>query len=122
MFIKKCEYLNLLNTIQESQKQLQKTSTTVNTLNQQIKQQDKQYKSELKKLQECNDKLVYTNQKLIDWIEKIINDVGCYKVDTDTDVLIPVHIQNNTPSLTRIQDCTTVKQVQIPTIRYYTKS
>lgn len=122
MFIKKCEYLNLLNTIQESQKQLQKTSTTVNTLNQQIKQQDKQYKSELKKLQESNDKLVYTNQKLIDWIEKIINDVGCYKVDTNTDVLIPVHIQNNTPSLTRIQDCTTVKRVQIPTIRYYTKS
>lgn len=122
MFIKKSEYLNLLNTIQESQKQLQKTSTTVNTLNQQMKQQDKQYKSELKKLQESNDKLIYTNQELINWIEKIINDVGCYKVNTNTDVLIPVHTQTITPSLTRIQDCTTVKQVQIPTIRYYTKS
>lgn len=122
MFIKKCEYLNLLNTIQESQKQLQKTSTTVNTLNQQIKQQDKQYKSELKKLQESNDKLVYTNQKLIDWIEKIINDVGCYKVDTTTDVLIPVHTQTVTPSLTDISGCTTMKQVQIPTIRYYVKN
>lgn len=122
MFIKKSEYLNLLNTIQESQKQLQQNNTTINTLNQQIKQQDKQYKSELQAIKELYDKSIYTNQKLINWIEKIINDVGCYKVDTTTDVLIPVHTQTVTPSLTDISGCTTMKQVQIPTIRYYVKN
>lgn len=36
-------------------------------------------------------RLIAENQKLVEWIEKIINEVGCYKVDDRRTFRIPMY-------------------------------
>ena len=38
------------------------------------------------------------NEKLIEWVEKIINEVGCYKVPDGNHITIPVYKNENGPA------------------------
>jgi hypothetical protein len=42
-------------------------------------------------LENLNENLITENKKLIEWIEKIINEVGCYTVPDGNHVTIPVY-------------------------------
>lgn len=52
------------------------------------KWQDEQMKNA--KLENKIENLEYTNKQLTDWIFKIINELGCYKVNEDIQVRIPI--------------------------------
>lgn len=108
MFISKKEYNRLLNTIQTMQKQNNKKGEQLNTLTGQLQQ----LLNTNTKLENTILELQNTNEELIRWIEQIINDVGCYKVNTDQPFRIP------TLTLDRDSNIRT-KQVCIPTICYY---
>ena len=64
------------------------------------KKQDKIYDLEIEKsklenridiLEQNNRALLNNNNKLIDWIEKIINELGCYEVSSNNDIRIPIY-------------------------------
>ena len=37
------------------------------------------------------ESLEYYNNRLIEWVEKIINEVGCYKIDKPNPIQLPIY-------------------------------
>ena len=56
-----------------------------------LKNENNNLKNRVSSLENINENLVMENKKLIDWIEKIINEVGCYTVPDGNHVTIPVY-------------------------------
>ena len=76
----------------------------------------------IKNLEYCNDSLFKKNQKLIEWVEKIINEVGVYEVRERNTFSIPVYKRDddmcfNNGELLEWQLPITKKEVIIPEIR-----
>ena len=47
-------------------------------------------KMQIASLENRIENLTYQNEKLIDWLEKVVNELGCYKVDKHNCVQIPI--------------------------------
>lgn len=86
----------------------------LNEKNNDLQKVNKTLEKRIEQLNETNNKILEENKKLINWIEKIINDVGCYKVDQNSHMRIP--IQCNEPYGV---DGLIGKRVSIPQIDYF---
>ena len=77
------------------------------------------------KLEEQNCSLLQTNQELIDWIYKIINECKIMKVNNENTVTIPIYERDITPMYSATNEgevsrpfCDPQEEVIIPTIRF----
>lgn len=50
-------------------------------------------KSDYDKVYELNQRLIEENRTLINWIEKMINEVGIYEINKESSVRIPIQKQ-----------------------------
>lgn len=62
------------------------------------------------------NRLQEENQKLIDWIEKIINDLGAYEVSKDNAIRVPVYKKRRDEN----DEVENVEEIILPQITYTT--
>ena len=80
MFISKKKYQEKLDLIDGYRKERDKAFNKI-----------KELENRLDSRIDNEGRLIAENQKLIGWIEKIINEVGCYKVDDRRKFRIPMY-------------------------------
>lgn len=70
-------------------------------------------------LEQREIRLLESNQKLIDWIEKVINELGCYEVRDNNTIRIPVYKNENVMvGKDNYLKGMTTKEIVIPRIVY----
>lgn len=77
--------------------------------------------SENIQLQKSVSAQIDTNQKLNEWIEKILNEVGIRELHERTGVTIPVYINNQMPAYNAVADKPFIherKEIIIPELRF----
>ncbi len=94
----------LLDKIEEQEEQINYLNDIIEQKNKKINM-DEQNKTELEKAQaerlknaeRLNDQLCITNDRLVEWIDKIINEASVYKVDDPNRTFtIPIYKRDNT--------------------------
>ena len=94
-----------------------------------LQKQEKEYEEKLKhanseniSLRKSNTSLIDTNQKLNDWIEKILNEVGIKELHERTGITIPVYTENPVRAYDNNQfnngDFLKRKEIIIPELRF----
>ena len=112
MWIRKKEYIQLLNQRDDARKWVDKLGEEKTDLEDELyqvkdtaqtrelyfknelenkKQMVDTQKEQISRLDRDNNMLIETNKKLTDWINKIINEVGIYEVNDRHSVQIPIY-------------------------------
>ncbi|MBQ8293408.1 MAG: hypothetical protein IJX78_06405 [Bacilli bacterium] len=87
MFIRKKKYNEQLDLIEAYKEKRYKMEKDIYRL-----RSEKQIlEGRVESLEDINNNLIKEQQKLIEWIEKIINEVGCYTVNERNDITIPMY-------------------------------
>lgn len=74
--------------------------------------------SENIQLQKSVSAQIDTNQKLNEWIEKILNEVGIRELHERTGVTIPVYINDQMSAYNAVADKPFIKEIIIPELRF----
>lgn len=89
--VEKAELIEIMNTLMEEAK------VKITKLEEELKHKDNVIdiqKQSIETYKNDNDILMTANQKLTDWVNKIINEVGIYEVEDRRSVTIPICKQN----------------------------
>lgn len=98
-------------------------------LNEKLQKQEKEHEEKIRQtnsenisLRKSNTSLIETNQKLNDWIEKILNEVGIKELHERTGITIPVYTENPVRAYDNNQfnngDFLKRKEIIIPELRF----
>lgn len=99
MFIKKKDYqekLDLIEGYKKRKDELQNTIYKLRTEKQNLEDTIALLDERIALLEKNNSNLVDQQMKLIDWIEKIINELGCYEISNKYSVTIPIFRNKHT--------------------------
>lgn len=142
MFISKKEYKDLLDKIYDlnvKNTKLYDEKYHLDNMNKIAEDRIVGYKEQCKAMQMDNDSLRETisilenrnstldisvqdlleeNEKLIDWITKIINDLGCYKVNDRAAIEIPI-LNKDIAQFNDLQGNVCGRRITIPEIKFY---
>ena len=87
MFIRKKEYKDKMELLEIYRN---KNKTNVDRIND-YKSQTYELNKRIMMNQQIIERLEQSNKELLDWINKIINEVGCYKVPDNNQIRIPIY-------------------------------
>ena len=101
MFIRKKVYEEKMDLLEGYIKRCDSKNDQIAKLKSEIidlKDKNKTLQERMDIIGENHNIVLKENEKLIEWVEKIINEVGCYKVPDGNHVTIPVYKNEDRPA------------------------
>lgn len=131
MWISKKKYLKMKKDLEDTQRDveiMQSNNNYINSKYEDAKKTCKSLEDDIKhksseniQLQKSISAQIDTNQKLNEWIEKILNEVGIKELHERTGVTIPVYINDQMPAYNAVVDKPFIherKEIIIPELRF----
>lgn len=131
MWISKKKYLKMKKDLEDAQRDveiMQSNNNYINSKYEDAKKTCKSLEDDIKhksseniQLQKSISAQIDTNQKLNEWIEKILNEVGIKELHERTGVTIPVYINDQMPAYNAVVDKPFIherKEIIIPELRF----
>lgn len=124
-FVKEEKIINMEKEIDLLQKEIESKYKEIVYLKSEkndIKNTNKVLNERIRELYRSNSSLISSNNYLIEWVKKIMNDVGTYKVDDKKKITIPTYTREERPYSANMEDVDSgyirpVKDITIPEIR-----
>lgn len=131
MWINKKKYLKMKKDLEDAQRDVELMQLNNNYLNSKYEEAKKTCKSleddikckssENIQLQKSISAQIDTNQRLNEWIAKILNEVGIKELHERTGVTIPVYVNDQMPAYNVVADRPFIrerKEIIIPELRF----
>ena len=123
-FVKEEKIVNMEKEIERLQKEIESKNKEIVYLKSEkndVKNTNKTLNDRIRELYQSNSSLISSNNYLIEWVKKIMSEVGTYKVDDKKKITIPTYTRER-PYSTNVEDVDSgyirpVKDITIPEIR-----
>lgn len=124
-FVKEEKIINMEKEIDKLQKEIESKNKEIVYLKSEkndVKNTNKTLNDRIRELYQSNSSLISSNNYLIEWVKKIMSEVGTYKVDDKKKITIPTYVREGRPYSANIEDVDAgyirpVKDITIPEIR-----
>lgn len=123
-FVKEEKITNMEKEIERLQKDIESKNKEIVYLKSEkndVKNTNKTLNDRIRELYQSNSSLISSNNYLIEWVKKIMSEVGTYKVDDKKKITIPTYTREK-PYSANVEDVDSgyirpVKDITIPEIR-----